>query len=178
MPYRVLNMPVDYAASRGNVVVSCVMDGPKEGSSFGSVLQCWVDEVVSLSPLAAAGRDACIPPGVHYVASRLPASVAAAILVSVLAGYQKARLTAPMWKHHGEGDMELEEVGVFVLWTGTMADLPMRCKLYRNVHWAATHACDQCGIQGSRPDRAPPTRFFGCRTPVHPCRPQCSALPC
>lgn len=60
MPCRVLNMPLDYAASRGNVVVSGVMDGPKEASSFGSVLQCWVDEVARLAPSSAAR-------GVHRV---------------------------------------------------------------------------------------------------------------
>jgi hypothetical protein len=62
---------------------------------------------------------------------------------------------------------ELEEVGVFVLWTGTMCDLPMRNKLYKNLGWNANSPCDACGIRTRRPPgrhgAAPPAgSILGC----------------
>lgn len=63
----------------------------------------------------------------------------------------------------GEGGVlqGLETVGVFVIWTGAMADLPMRCKLYKNPQWTALRACDACGIDGSRVSMSA-TKFLGC----------------
>lgn len=50
----------------------------------------------------------------------------------------------------GELTGDLEEVGVFVLWSGTMADLPMRNKLYKNMGWNANNPCDACTIRTQR----------------------------
>jgi hypothetical protein len=54
----------------------------------------------------------------------------------------------------------LENVGVFVLWTGAMADLPMRCKLYKNLQWSALRACDQCTITGAK-NKNQAVKFLG-----------------
>ena len=40
------------------------------------------------------------------------------------------------------------EVGIFVLWTGDVADLPMRCKLNNNLEWGAYLPCDLCTNRG------------------------------
>jgi hypothetical protein len=52
------------------------------------------------------------------------------------------------WKVEAGEIVGIETVGVFLLWTGIMCDLPMRCKMYRNVQWNAYHPCEQCGIRG------------------------------
>jgi hypothetical protein len=38
---------------------------------------------------------------------------------------------------------------VFVVWTGIMCDLPMRCKMYRNPQWSSIWLCDRCGVKGT-----------------------------
>jgi hypothetical protein len=66
------------------------------------------------------------------------------------AGWVEPVLKATTWKVADGKVCGTERVGVFVLWTGMVADLPMRCKLYKNVQWSATYFCEQCGLKGEK----------------------------
>lgn len=76
------------------------------------------------------------------------------------AAYHEASLEARTWRVGPDGVVHGQEtVGVFVLWTGAMADLPMRCKMYKNPQWSALHACDACGVVGVKHGAV---KFLGC----------------
>ena len=60
------------------------------------------------------------------------------------------RLHVTCWFPDESGTWSLKRVGVFVYWAGFMADLPMRNKLYKNLSWAASHACERCTLVGTK----------------------------
>jgi hypothetical protein len=77
------------------------------------------------------------------------ADAIAAVTIRV-ADWWAPALEATMWTVRKGQVCGTEKVGVFVLWTGMMADLPMRCKMYKNVQWSATYFCDRCGLKGMK----------------------------
>lgn len=65
--------------------------------------------------------------------------------------WRSPKLKTKMWTFDESGRPRArEEVGVFVYWTGTMADMPMRCKVYKRLSWSAYLGCGQCGLRGVR----------------------------
>jgi hypothetical protein len=70
-----------------------------------------------------------------------------------------------MWVCDDTGaPQRLEEVGIFAVWAGAVADLPMRARLYKNVPWTTYLACDQCSMRCHRVNKS--MKLLGCaRTP-------------
>lgn len=73
-----------------------------------------------------------------------------------------------MWTFDQDGNLAgLQEVGVFVLWTAEMADLPMRCKVFKHLQWGSPNACEGCYNVAETGAFTDPTSHVGCAPTAH-----------
>jgi hypothetical protein len=155
-------MPVDFATTRLAGVTQAILDGPVEHSLYDSIILETVAELREYCPPSARDRAGSTgararPCGgactlLRERGARVPPVLADAIESENIraAEWWKPALEATMWRVRQGQVCGTEKVGVFVLWTGMMADLPMRCKMYKNVQWSATYFCDRCGLKGMK----------------------------
>ena len=140
---RVQNAPIEYATKAANIYVVAIFDGPCEGTVFDSTLAVARQELSSMMPPLAAQRNTP-PSGTQDRTS------------------PQTGLQVQTWVLDENGSpVGIITLCVFVLFTGIMADSPMRNKIYKNLQWNGLMACDFCTLAGVKLGYKV-TKFFGC----------------
>jgi hypothetical protein len=160
-----MNMVQDFASTRLATVIQAVLDGPKEHSTYDTIIEESVYELQKYAPVTpdSEGMRPCVctyivtfscespwpyPDATPRLDRRFAPLSESTDQRCDDAGWRHPKLVANTWKVHDGKIIGIEKVGIFLIWTGIMCDLPMRCKMYRNVQWNAYHPCEQCGIRG------------------------------